>query len=465
MREITNEAKVGFLVLLAAGATVWAVRRTGERIDGVVYYATLESAAGLAKSSQVEIAGVPIGRIEDVSEREGKARIRFTVRKDRPLPVDSAVTTVSDSPLGDRRLKVIPGKDVRILPERSTLRTAPPAGDIDAIVNRVDRIAENVEAITFSMRNAMATDEGRDDLARIVGNLAQFTDDLAALSAENHASINRIVVNLEALSGRLNELAERSGGKLDASLASIESVAAKIDRGDGTIGRLVNDGQTVEGINDAIGGVNEVLERVNRTHLFVNYQGEAQVVRADDRDGSIKNAFSVRIQPRQDYGYVVGVSDDPDGFRRRTRVLTVEDPDGAGPAPPTESVTETEKTTSDYLVTAQIYKRFGPMGGRIGVKENSGAVGADIWLLRDRLKVSADVWQFAREEKGSFGAIHSENPRVKLQARYDLPYHVYFVGGVDDLASRYDRRALFVGAGLEFNDDDLKLLLGSLPSP
>jgi phospholipid/cholesterol/gamma-HCH transport system substrate-binding protein len=52
-----------------------------------------------------------------------------------------------------------------------------------------------------------------------------------------------------------------------------------------------------------------------------------------------------------------------------------------------------------------------------------------------------------------------------VQGRYDIHKHVYVVGGVDDIISRYERRAFFVGAGLEFNDDDLKYLAGSLPVP
>ena len=43
--------------------------------------------------------------------------------------------------------------------------------------------------------------------------------------------------------------------------------------------------------------------------------------------------------------------------------------------------------------------------------------------------------------------------------------HIYVVGGVDDIISNYERRAFFVGAGFEFNDDDLKFLMGSLPTP
>src|SRR5690606_34210698 len=125
------------------------------------------------------------------------------------------------------------------------------------------------------------------------------------------------------------------------SLTSIDSVAAKIDRGEGTIGRLINDDDTIEGLNEAIGGVNDIIERVNRIHIFVNYQGEFQVAREDEKAGVMKNQFLFRIQPHADYGYLVGVADDPNGLSTRTKRTTYTDPDAEGPLPAVRSTKET----------------------------------------------------------------------------------------------------------------------------
>jgi phospholipid/cholesterol/gamma-HCH transport system substrate-binding protein len=475
MREFTTEAKVGLLVVAVLVSLFLAVRATRNQIasDGNSYYATLDSAAGIAESTTVQIAGVPVGQVEKISERDGKARIKIRIEKGKDLPLGTTITTEPDGMLGNRIVKIVrapTGEAGGWLEDGDTIPSRPNEGDLDSILKRIDAVARNMEAVTDSMRNTVGTPEGEQKLQGMVDDFSLFADNLAQVSSDNREALNQIVENMLAMSERLNQVIDGSGedldetfvelkkaaGRLDSSLASIDSVAGKIDRGEGTLGRLVNDDETVESLNDAVGGVNDILERVNRIHVFVNYQGELQIARADGRAGEMKNSFLFRIQPHADYGYLLGLSDDPDGFR--TRSTTTRVVDGI------PSVTETEKTTSDYLYTAQFFKRYGRVAGRIGLKEGSGGVGADLWLSRDRFKLSADAYQFSRERKGLYGANRTENPRVKVQGRYDLHRHAYVVGGMDDILSNYDRRAFFVGAGFEFNDDDLKFLMGSVPT-
>lgn len=276
------------------------------------------------------------------------------------------------------------------------------------------------------------------------------------------------------MSERLNQVIDGSGEdldetfaevkkaalKLDSSLASIQSVTEKIDRGEGTIGKLVNDDDLVENLNDTVAGVNDIIDRVNRLHVFVNYQGEFQVDRSE-----FKNSFLLRIQPHEDYGYIFGVADDPGGLvSTKTTTFTETADDGTV----TTRTVEENEVRDSFLVTAQFAKRWRNAGARIGLKESSGGVGADFWMLRDRLRLSLDAFQFTREEEREDDdgtVLPRENPRLKATARYDFYKHMFVVGGVDDAISNYDRRTYFVGAGFEFNDDDLKFILGSVPTP
>lgn len=485
MRELTTEAKVGLLVIVIIAALIVVTRRiadqpSGGASSGYALYATFDSAAGLTKSTTVEIAGVPVGEIEEITRAGNKARVKMRINRDVALPLDSRVVVVGKGILGDKAIKIVPGAAEQggLLRNNEEIPTGSPEADFDQIIKRVDAIAQDVQAITGSLREAIGTAEGQAKLQAMVDDLAEFSDNLAQLSTDNREALNEIVENLRQMSERLNQVIDNSGEdldetfveikkaavKLDSSLTSIDSIAAKVDRGEGTIGRLINDDDTVEGLNEAIGGVNDIIERINRIHIFVNYQGEFQIARDDDRDGTTKNQFMLRIQPHEDYGYIVGLSDDPDGLIDRKKTTRAIDTDNDGDIDD-ESTVETLRRRDTYLITAQIYKRYGPLGGRIGLKESTGGVGADLWMLRDKIKVSADAYQFYREREGEYGADKDENPRIKVQARWDVFPHVYVVGGGDDLISNYDRRAFFMGAGFEFNDDDLKFLMGSLPVP
>lgn len=55
------------------------------------------------------------------------------------------------------------------------------------------------------------------------------------------------------------------------------------------------------------------------------------------------------------------------------------------------------------------------------------------------------------------------DPRLRLMGRWNLNRNLYLLGGVDDLLVS-DQQSFFLGGGVTWNDDDLKYLLGSIPS-
>ena len=75
--------------------------------------------------------------------------------------------------------------------------------------------------------------------------------------------------------------------------------------------------------------------------------------------------------------------------------------------------------------------------------------------LKDRLRFSADLWDFNRP---------GYSAHAKLTSRYYFSPSVFVTGGWDDFLNR-NRRAdsLFFGAGLRWSDDDIKYLLGTIP--
>ena len=114
-------------------------------------------------------------------------------------------------------------------------------------------------------------------------------------------------------------------------------------------------------------------------------------------------------------------------------------------------------TTFDGLkFSLQFAKRFYWLGLRFGIIEGTGGVGADLHFLSDRLEFLVDANQFG---------VEARNPRMKLLAMAELIPHVYVHGGIDDFLNS-GTTDYFFGAGVRFNDEDLKTLLlmgGGLP--
>jgi phospholipid/cholesterol/gamma-HCH transport system substrate-binding protein len=89
------------------------------------------------------------------------------------------------------------------------------------------------------------------------------------------------------------------------------------------------------------------------------------------------------------------------------------------------------------------------------VIENTGGVQLDWSLLDRRLGLSFEAFDFGRER--------DLDPHLRLTGRWALGKYIVVRAGYDDpLVDEF--RSPFVGAGIRWTDDDLKYLLGSVPS-
>lgn len=71
------------------------------------YCADMPDTIGLFIGSSVTVLGVSVGKVTDIELNGTSARVRFTVRADRKLPVDVGAVTVSDTLVADRKLALI----------------------------------------------------------------------------------------------------------------------------------------------------------------------------------------------------------------------------------------------------------------------------------------------------------------------------------------------------------------------
>ena len=151
--------------------------------------------------------------------------------------------------------------------------------------------------------------------------------------------------------------------------------------------------------------------------------------------------------------YRVELSSQPFGKRKNT--TTIENtsfPDGHTE----QTITETEERKDEFAISAVFGYRWRDWVIRAGLLESRGGAGVDYVALKDRLRFSADVWDFNRP--GDFSA------HAKVTGRYYLSPSVFVTGGWDDfLNKKRDSDSVFFGAGLRWSDDDIKYLLGSIP--
>lgn len=466
------EIKVGLFAAAAIVAAVYFSMATSDnpfKDKGYVLHARLVSAEGLQAGSGVELAGVRIGAVDTVRVESGRAVVDLSMDPGFSLPIDSRVQAASRGILGDTVLKVSSGTSDTLLQHDDWIESVEPPPSLRDLQEQLGVIATDIEAITGSLRTLLASEETVGSVQAILTNIEGFTDDLEGITRDNRSDLDAVVENLRVLTEQLGLLVQDSRPEVAQELESIreatdtlnrglrrvESIATKIDEGDGSLGMLVNDDRLAIGLTDMVGDVGTLVDSINRFQIEVYYRGEFHIThRQPNARFSGKNVIGVRVMPRPDYWYVFEVVDDPLGSFAEETLFT---DDGTG----FTSVREVRQTRK-LQYTLQFAKRYRDLTLRLGIKEGSGGFGADLWLFDDHLGLSLDlfdfVWASWPEQRGI--------PNVKFAIDVVPIKHIYLTAGADNIVNRaiHGEFTWFVGGGVWFTDNDIKWVLGTLPS-
>ncbi|MFC4372920.1 MlaD family protein [Nocardia halotolerans] len=93
------------IVLVLVCAVTWQVVRPAPAVRG--YCADMPDSIGLYPGSEVTVLGIRVGEVIDIEPHGTSARVRFTVRADRRLPLDVGAVTVNDTLVADRALALV----------------------------------------------------------------------------------------------------------------------------------------------------------------------------------------------------------------------------------------------------------------------------------------------------------------------------------------------------------------------
>ena len=539
MQSFWTPLRVGIVVALAVAAFGMGLYLISGNIfrsnRTYAVYAIFDDATGLGVRSRVQIAGIPIGQVDrvELDQQLSKAKVWIRVRQQYVLHRNATITKRSESILGDFLLDVSPGTaDQPVLQDGDEIRIVIRQPSMNEVFNSLNKIAGDISDITGNLRKVLGGAEGEDNMRTLVARLLRISEGIERIINQSGAKLDATLANFQRFSGDLATISsgekgdivailqntrdataeardilrtigqvvgsnERQGdfkdtvkslksnlNKLDASLNNVQEITDKINKGQGTIGHLVNDDKLARNLDKASTQITNILGTPDQLKIEVNERSELMIgaPRGGTTDPNIpnlvnfardtaynpwtKNYFGIRIIPRPDKWYGLEIVDDPRGYTRQIRTVNRTD---CGPVtcyPNYPNGIETITTERVLKFSAYIAKRYGPISGRFGILENTGGFGIKLHLLNDALTVSADAFEFANPLK--------DRPRLKIYADWRFLNHLLITAGSDDMLnapmvdpeheSRIIRgRDFFVGAGVYFTDDDIKLLISALP--
>jgi phospholipid/cholesterol/gamma-HCH transport system substrate-binding protein len=243
------------------------------------------NAAGIRRGDPVQMRGVNIGRIQGFEISPQGVAIRLEVEGEYEIPADSRVELRSAGLLGGMVADVVPGvsegaaRGGDVLPGTTPETVFQQAGKL---ADESEKVLGRVQAL-LSEKMVGDVQGGAADMRALLKDLAEVSSkqkaDLVALTASLRRSaegveratagpeLEQAVKRVAAVAQRLETLSE----SLERSARTTQSLLSRIERGEGTLGRLstdealyVNASQAVANLNSTVIEMRKLTEDIRK---------------------------------------------------------------------------------------------------------------------------------------------------------------------------------------------------------
>ncbi|MBK5254793.1 MAG: MCE family protein [Vicinamibacteria bacterium] len=273
-----QELWVGLFVILGTLVTLYLLLTLTDAAmfrGRYIVSSTVKDASGVRKGDPVQMRGVGIGRVQKFLISGSGVSVYLEIEGEyNTIPSDSHVELVSAGLLGGMVARVIPGSGHEMARNGAVLAgEIPPtlqdqatdiAGEAKKTLTRVqDLLSDPMIKSTHSSveeldsllkRLSSIAIEQQKELKALTSSMREASDNVA--KATSREEIDRAMKRLDTLSAS----AERTATTVENSTKALDSVLGRIQRGEGTLGKMSTDDLLYTNLN-------KTLESVNATSL------------------------------------------------------------------------------------------------------------------------------------------------------------------------------------------------------
>ena len=233
MKNTSLETKLGMFVALAVVAAVVLLEMAGGTDlfkRGYRLHGLFASAQELKIGDPVKLAGVPIGKVEKIGFDQGKVRVTMKINQGEQVKTDAKATIRFIGLMGQHFIAINLGTPTSppLAPD-SVIDTTEQA-DMAAIMQKLDNAAAGIENLAKSFSG--------DSLQNVLGPMTDFIKNADPLMK---SAVQDLRLTLQDASLTLKEMRTNTIPKLSATLGGLQIVSERMAKGEGSIGKLLND--------------------------------------------------------------------------------------------------------------------------------------------------------------------------------------------------------------------------------
>ncbi len=279
--KLTKEIKIGAIVIFAVAAFIWGVNFLKSRdifLQEKTCFAYYKKVDGLVTSNPVYLSGIKIGyvkNVEFVSNNSSEVKVTLVFNNKINIPKNSIAKIYSADLMGSRAIQIIMGDSKELLAENDVLKSEIEA-DLKEEINRqvvplklkAEELMSSFDSVLIAIKLVFNENTRKnltysfENIKISLDNIKHMTYNVDTLVTNQRNRLSQIIVNFESIShnirnnndkisniisnfSTLSDTLARSNisqtiNTTNKALADVASIMNKINKGEGSLGMLIN---------------------------------------------------------------------------------------------------------------------------------------------------------------------------------------------------------------------------------
>lgn len=256
---------------------------------------------GLTTSNPVSINGLKVGQVADIyfePNNSGRIVVSMTITTDLPIPDNSIANIFSSDLMGSKAIDLVLGDSKIILANGDTLPSKVEASikeavnqQIKPLKNKAEDLIKSIDSVVVALRSVL-NEKSRKNLensiasiSRTLYNLENASYNIDTLVVSQKSRLAQILFNMEMITNNIynnnekidniidnfssisDSLAQaeipRTFNNINRTVNDLAVITGKINKGEGTLGLLINDDKLYHNLQNAAADLDTLLKDIN----------------------------------------------------------------------------------------------------------------------------------------------------------------------------------------------------------
>ncbi len=281
------EIQVGLTVLLALGILIIGVawiKDFSTQASTRIYRVSFPQGGGLSPSDEVHVNGMRKGEVKDMRLVGDHVEVDLMLAREIPLTTESRVAIRNVGIMGERLIAVelsTKGREYRkgeivqgVYEPGLGEMMGSLGGTVDAVSSlsvELKKVAESLSGngqLASTIQNfnrtsedlRLAVSENRAILKTTLGNFAAASNTAKHLTADREAELRKTLDHFSSAAAKLDVLS----GRLDSLSTVLNRMSSRVEGGQGTLGKLVQDDKLYLELNASVQSLRTLIEEIKK---------------------------------------------------------------------------------------------------------------------------------------------------------------------------------------------------------